>query len=56
MDKLNVNGGAIALGHPLGATCTILTIKLMNEMKRRGSKYGLVTACIGGGLGHHHHL
>lgn len=51
MDKLNVNGGAIALGHPLGATCTILTIKLMNEMKRRGSKYGLVTACIGGGLG-----
>ncbi|MFO7263443.1 MAG: acetyl-CoA acetyltransferase [Bacillaceae bacterium G1] len=51
MKKLNVNGGAIALGHPLGATCTILTIKLMNEMRRRGSKYGLVTACIGGGLG-----
>ena len=51
MDKLNVNGGAIALGHPLGATSAILTIKLMNEMKRRGSKYGLVTACIGGGLG-----
>ncbi|OUM86471.1 MAG: acetyl-CoA acetyltransferase [Bacillus thermozeamaize] len=51
MNKLNVNGGAIALGHPLGATCAILTIKLMNEMKRRGSKYGIVTACIGGGLG-----
>lgn len=51
MKKLNVNGGAIALGHPLGATCAILTIKLMNEMRRRGSKYGLVTACIGGGLG-----
>ncbi|QQK76414.1 thiolase family protein [Salicibibacter cibarius] len=50
-DRLNVNGGAIALGHPLGATCNILTIKLMNEMERRGSKYGAVTACIGGGLG-----
>lgn len=51
MDKLNVNGGAIALGHPLGATGAILTIKLMNEMRRRGSRYGLVTACIGGGMG-----
>lgn len=51
MDKLNVNGGAIALGHPLGATGAILAIKLMNEMKRRGSKYGIVTACIGGGMG-----
>lgn len=51
LNKVNVNGGAIALGHPLGATCTILTIKLMNEMSRQGSKYGLVTACIGGGLG-----
>lgn len=51
MDRVNVNGGAIALGHPLGATCAILTIKLMNEMKRRGSRYGMVTACIGGGQG-----
>ncbi|MBM7631141.1 thiolase family protein [Geomicrobium sediminis] len=51
LNRVNVNGGAIALGHPLGATCNILTIKLMNEMKVRGSRYGLVTACIGGGLG-----
>jgi acetyl-CoA C-acetyltransferase len=51
INKVNVNGGAIALGHPIGATGTILTIKLMNEMKRRGSKYGLVTLCIAGGLG-----
>jgi acetyl-CoA C-acetyltransferase len=49
--KLNVNGGAIALGHPIGGTGAILTIKLMNEMEKRGSKYGLVTACIGGGQG-----
>jgi acetyl-CoA acyltransferase len=51
MDKMNVNGGAIALGHPMGATGTKLTIQLMNEMKRRGSKYGMVTMCIGGGMG-----
>ena len=51
MDKLNVNGGAIALGHPMGATGTKLTVQLMNEMKRRGSKYGMVTMCIGGGMG-----
>jgi len=50
-DKINVNGGAIALGHPLGATGAILTCKLMNEMKRRQSKYGMVTMCIGGGMG-----
>ena len=50
-DKVNVNGGAIALGHPVGATGTILVVKLMNEMKRRGSKYGVVTMCIGGGQG-----
>lgn len=49
--KLNVNGGAIALGHPIGGTGAILTVKLMNEMERRGSRYGLVTACIGGGQG-----
>lgn len=51
MDKLNVNGGAIALGHPMGATGTKLTVQLMNEMKRRKSKYGMVTMCIGGGMG-----
>jgi acetyl-CoA C-acetyltransferase len=49
--KLNVNGGAIALGHPIGATGAILMTKLMYEMERRGSKYGLVTLCIGGGQG-----
>ncbi len=50
-DKVNVNGGAIALGHPLGATGAVLTVKLMHEMERRGSKYGLVSLCIGGGQG-----
>lgn len=49
--KLNVNGGAIALGHPIGATGAILTVKLMHEMVKRGSRYGMVTACIGGGQG-----
>ncbi len=53
LDKsiVNVNGGAIALGHPLGATGAILTVKLINEMKRRQVKYGMVTMCIGGGMG-----
>jgi acetyl-CoA acyltransferase len=51
LDKTNVNGGAIALGHPMGATGTKLTIQLMSEMKRRGSKYGMSTMCIGGGMG-----
>ena len=51
LDKVNVNGGAIALGHPLGATGSILTTKLLHEMERRGVKYGLVTLCIGGGQG-----
>ncbi len=51
LDKINVNGGAIALGHPLGATGSILTTKLLHEMERRGVKYGLVTLCIGGGQG-----
>lgn len=51
MEKVNVNGGAIALGHPIGATGAILTVKLMNEMQRRGAKRGLVTMCIGGGQG-----
>ncbi len=51
MDKVNVNGGAIALGHPLGATGTILLAKALNELERRGGRYGLVTMCCGGGLG-----
>jgi acetyl-CoA acetyltransferase family protein len=50
-DKVNVNGGAIALGHPLGATGTRLVITLLNELRRRGKRYGLATACIGGGQG-----
>ncbi len=50
-DKLNVNGGAIALGHPLGCTGAKLTIQLINEMRRRNEKYGMVTACVGGGQG-----
>lgn len=48
---LNVNGGAIALGHPLGCTGAKLSISLLNEMRRRKNKYGLVTACVGGGQG-----
>ncbi len=51
VDKVNVNGGAIALGHPLGCTGTKLTISLLHEMKRRGGRYGLVSMCIGGGMG-----
>ncbi len=50
-ELLNVNGGAIALGHPLGCTGAKLTTQLVNEMKRRDSRYGLVTMCIGGGMG-----
>ena len=50
-EKVNVNGGAIALGHPLGCTGAKLTVQLMNEMRRRGGKYGMVTMCIGGGMG-----
>ena len=50
-DRTNVNGGAIALGHPLGATGTRLVLTLLNELGRRGGRYGLATACIGGGQG-----
>jgi acetyl-CoA acetyltransferase family protein len=50
-DKTNVNGGAIALGHPLGATGTRLLITILNELRRNGLRYGLATACIGGGQG-----
>ncbi len=50
-EKVNVNGGAIALGHPLGCTGAKLTVQLIHEMKRRNSKYGMVTMCVGGGQG-----
>jgi acetyl-CoA acetyltransferase family protein len=50
-DKTNVNGGAIALGHPLGASGTRLLITLLHELRRNGLRYGLATACIGGGQG-----
>ena len=50
-EKVNVNGGAIAMGHPLGCTGAKLSIQLLNEMKRRDQKYGMVTACVGGGQG-----
>jgi len=50
-DKTNVNGGAIALGHPLGATGTRLVITILNELRRNNLRYGLTTACIGGGQG-----
>jgi acetyl-CoA acetyltransferase family protein len=51
VEKVNVNGGAIALGHPLGCTGAKLTIQLLNELRRRTKKYGMVTACIGSGQG-----
>jgi len=50
-ERVNVNGGAIALGHPLGCTGAKLTVQLINEMRRRNQKYGMVTACVGGGQG-----
>ncbi len=50
-DKVNVNGGAIALGHPLGCTGAKLTATLLQEMKRRKARYGMVTMCVGGGMG-----
>ena len=50
-ENVNVNGGAIAMGHPLGCTGAKLSIQLLNEMKRRDQKYGMVTACVGGGQG-----
>ncbi len=51
MDKVNVNGGAIALGHPLGCTGTKLTVQLLHELRRRNKKYGMVTMCVGTGQG-----
>lgn len=50
-DKVNLNGGAIALGHPLGCTGAKLTATILRELKRRGSRYGMVTMCVGGGQG-----
>lgn len=50
-NKVNVNGGAIALGHPLGATGAILTVRMMSELKRQQKQFGVVTMCIGGGMG-----
>ncbi|MGD0860117.1 MAG: acetyl-CoA C-acyltransferase [Terracidiphilus sp.] len=51
MERINVNGGAIALGHPLGCTGAKLTATLLQEMKRRKARYGMVTMCVGGGMG-----
>jgi acetyl-CoA acyltransferase len=50
-EKVNVNGGAVALGHPLGATGAKLTVTLLHEMRRRGARYGIVSMCVGGGMG-----
>ena len=50
-DIVNVNGGAIALGHPLGCTGAKLSVQLFNELKRRDKKYGMVTMCVGTGQG-----
>ena len=49
--RVNVNGGAIALGHPLGCTGAKLTATLLHEMRRRQVRYGMVTMCVGGGMG-----
>ncbi|MDZ5016793.1 acetyl-CoA C-acyltransferase, partial [Clostridium perfringens] len=50
-EKVNVNGGAIALGHPIGCSGARIVVTLLHEMKRRDSKKGLATLCIGGGMG-----
>jgi acetyl-CoA C-acetyltransferase len=49
MDKVNVNGGAIALGHPIGASGARIVATLLHELRRRGGRYGLATLCLGGG-------
>ena len=51
LDKVNVNGGAIAMGHPLGATGGMILGTLIDELHRTGGKYGLATLCVGGGMG-----
>jgi acetyl-CoA C-acetyltransferase len=50
-EKVDVNGGAVALGHPLGATGAFLVTKALNELERTGGRYGLISMCCGGGLG-----
>ena len=50
-DKVNVNGGAVALGHPLGCTGAKLSTQMLHELKRREARYGIVTMCVGGGMG-----
>jgi acetyl-CoA acyltransferase len=50
-EKVNVNGGAVALGHPLGCTGAKLTATILNELERRKARYGMVTMCVGGGMG-----
>ena len=50
-DRVNINGGAIALGHPLGCTGAKLSIQNLHDLKRTGKKYGMITACVGGGQG-----
>ena len=50
-DKVNVNGGAIALGHPVGASGTRILVTLLHELGRRNARYGLATLCVGGGMG-----
>ncbi|MEJ7682067.1 MAG: hypothetical protein WKG06_30295 [Segetibacter sp.] len=50
-ETVNINGGAIALGHPLGCTGSKLTIQILHDLKRLNKKYGMVTACVGGGQG-----
>ena len=51
INKVNINGGAIALGHPLGCTGSKLTVQILNDLERINKKYGIVTACVGGGQG-----
>ena len=50
-DRLNVNGGAIALGHPIGCTGARIVVTLLHEMERRGARRGLATLCVSGGMG-----
>ena len=50
-DRLNVNGGAIALGHPIGATGARIVVTLLHELERRGARRGLATLCVSGGMG-----
>jgi acetyl-CoA acyltransferase len=51
LERINVNGGAIALGHPLGCTGAKLAVTMLGELKRRNGRYGMVTMCVGGGMG-----